>query len=54
MTTAASVRASRLARWRDSDLAYSFRRSPVALVSAAVLALCLAGAMFAPWVAPHN
>ena len=54
MTTAASVRASRLARWRDSDLAYSFRRSPVALVSAAVLAVCLAGAMFAPWVAPHN
>ena len=54
MTTAASIRASRLARWRDSDLAYSFRRSPVALVSAAVLAVCLAGAMFAPWVAPHN
>ncbi|HEX3633856.1 MAG TPA: ABC transporter permease, partial [Casimicrobiaceae bacterium] len=54
MTTAATVRASRLARWRDSDLAYSFRRSPVALVSAAVLAVCLAGAMFAPWIAPHN
>ncbi|HEV7412538.1 MAG TPA: ABC transporter permease, partial [Casimicrobiaceae bacterium] len=54
MTTAATVRASRLARWRDSDLAYSFRRSPVALVSAAVLAICLGGAMFAPWVAPHN
>src|SRR6476469_6746606 len=54
MTTAASARASRLARWRDSDLAYSFRRSPVALVSAAVLVVCLAGAMFAPWLAPHN
>jgi len=54
MTTAASVRASRMARWRDSDLAYSFRRSPVAIVSAAVLALCLGAAMFAPWVAPHN
>jgi peptide/nickel transport system permease protein len=35
-------------------MAYSFRRSPVALVSAAVLAICLGGAMFAPWVAPHN
>jgi peptide/nickel transport system permease protein len=54
MTTAATVRASRFARWRDSDLAYSFRRSPVALVSAAVLATCLGGAMLAPWVAPHN
>jgi peptide/nickel transport system permease protein len=54
MTTAATIRTSRLARWRDSDLAYSFRRSPVALVSAAVLAICLGGAMFAPWVAPHN
>jgi peptide/nickel transport system permease protein len=53
MTTAA-VRASRLARWRDSDLAYSFRHSPVAIVSAVVLAVCLGAAMFAPWVAPHN
>ncbi len=43
-------RCFRLAR----DLAYSFRRSPVAIVSAAVLAVCLVGAMFAPWVAPHN
>ena len=54
MTTVASVRASRFARWRDSDLAYNFRRSPVAVVSAAVLAICLAGAIFAPWIAPHN
>ena len=54
MSTTTAVRGSRLARWRNSDLAYSFRRSPVALVSAAVLAICLAGAMFAPWVAPHN
>ncbi|MEP6997331.1 MAG: ABC transporter permease [Betaproteobacteria bacterium] len=54
MTTAATVRASRFARWRDSDLGYSFRHSPVAMVSAAVLALCLGAALFAPWVAPHN
>ena len=33
---------SRLTRWWDGDLAYSFRHSPVAIVSAAVLALCLA------------
>ncbi len=46
--------AERLAAVWDSDLAYSFRRSPVAVVSAIVLAICLAGALFAPWVAPHN
>jgi peptide/nickel transport system permease protein len=38
----------------DSDLAYSFRHSPVAVASATILALCLFGALFAPWVAPHN
>ncbi|HXX84613.1 MAG TPA: ABC transporter permease [Casimicrobiaceae bacterium] len=40
--------------WWDGDLAYSFRRSPVAVVSAIVLAICLCAALFAPWVAPHN
>jgi peptide/nickel transport system permease protein len=38
----------------DSDLAYSFRHSPVAMGSAIVLAVCLIGAFFAPWIAPHN
>ena len=51
MTTVAS---GRLARWWDADLAYGFRRSPVAIVSALVLAVCLAAALFAPWIAPHN
>jgi peptide/nickel transport system permease protein len=38
----------------DSDLAYSFRRSPVTII-AAVLALgCIVGALAAPWLAPHN
>jgi peptide/nickel transport system permease protein len=41
-------------RWWDSDLAYDFRRSPVAVISALILALCLGAALFAPWVAPHN
>ena len=45
---------SRLAGWWDSDLAYYFRHAPVAIVSAVVLALCMGGALFAPWVAPHN
>jgi peptide/nickel transport system permease protein len=45
---------SRLARWWDADLAYGFRHSPVALTSGLVLLVCLAGALFAPWLAPHN
>ena len=38
----------------DSDLAWSFRRSPVAMISFAVLLVCVVAAVFAPWVAPHN
>ena len=38
----------------DSDFAYSFRKSPVAMASA-IVALILAGAaVFAPWLAPHD
>ncbi|MEO8305507.1 MAG: ABC transporter permease [Betaproteobacteria bacterium] len=38
----------------SSDLGWSFRRSPVAIASAIVLAICLGAALFAPWIAPHN
>jgi peptide/nickel transport system permease protein len=38
----------------DSDLAYGFRRSRVAMVAAAVLLIILAGAVFAPCIAPHD
>jgi peptide/nickel transport system permease protein len=38
----------------DSDLAYSFRHSPYAIVAATVFLLCVGSAVFAPWVAPHN
>ena len=38
----------------DTDLAYSFRNSPVAVVSAIVTLVLILGALFAPWVAPHN
>src|SRR5438105_12943964 len=50
----AATAPSRLARWWGSDLAYNFRHSPVAVVSAVVLVICLGAAFFAPWVAPHN
>ena len=48
-----SVPARLAAAWAG-DVGYSFRRSPVAIVSAVVLAICLGAALFAPWVAPHN
>ena len=38
----------------NADIAWSFRHSPVAIISAVVLAICLIAAVFAPWVAPHN
>ncbi len=42
------------ARFLDSDLWYSFRRSPVAIVAAMVALVCIVGALFAPWISPHN
>jgi peptide/nickel transport system permease protein len=47
----------RPARWKsawDSDIAYSFRRSPVAMAAALVTALLVLAAVFAPWVATTN
>jgi peptide/nickel transport system permease protein len=43
-----------LARWFDGDVGYSFRTSPVAIAAALVAFLCVFGAVFADWVAPHN
>ena len=41
------------AAW-DSDIAASFRSSPVTIFAAVLLAICLTSAIFAPWLAPHN
>jgi len=38
----------------NHDLAYSFRRSPVTIVAAALTLVCVGAALFAPWLAPHN
>ena len=43
-----------LARWRDSDVWYSFKQSPMAIAAAAIAALCVFCSVFAPWVSPHN
>jgi peptide/nickel transport system permease protein len=45
---------SAVGRFFDSDIAYSFSRAPVAIVSALVVVIVLVGAVFAGWLAPHN
>jgi peptide/nickel transport system permease protein len=50
----ASPTPSRLARIWDSDLAWSFRHSPVAIVAAAVALTIILAAVFAPLIAPYD
>jgi len=45
---------SALARARDSDLLYSFRRSPITVIAALLVVVCVGGALLAPWIAPHD
>ena len=48
------IRPSRLTRAWDSDLAWSFRHAPVAVVSSIVVLVLIAGALLAPLIAPHD
>ena len=43
-----------IARWYASDVGYSFRTSPVAILAASIAFVCVFCAVFAGWVAPHN
>ena len=43
-----------LARWFDSDIGYSFRTSPMAILAAVIALICVFCSVFAGWVAPHN
>ena len=43
-----------LRRFFDGDLWHSFRASPVAMLAAAIAAVCMVCAVFAPWIAPHD
>jgi peptide/nickel transport system permease protein len=47
------ARSSLLRAW-DSDVAHSFRRSPVAVISTAVTLILILSAVLAPWIAPHD
>lgn len=42
------------ARFFDSDLWYSFTRSPITIASGLVVLLFFLGALLAPWIAPYN
>ncbi|PAT31781.1 ABC transporter permease [Vandammella animalimorsus] len=53
MTEPAS-RSNFLARWWHSDVGYSFRHSPLAIVAALIALVCVFCSLFAGWVAPHN
>jgi peptide/nickel transport system permease protein len=46
--------AQRLRRHWDGDLAFSFRRSPVAILASTAALTLVLGAVLAPWLAPHN
>ena len=45
---------NRWARLRASDLYYSFRRSPTTMAATVVTIVFVAGAIFAPFLAPHT
>ena len=43
-----------LSKWLDSDVGYSFKTSPMAILAAAVAFVCIFCAVFAGIIAPHN
>jgi peptide/nickel transport system permease protein len=43
-----------MGRFFDGDIWFSFKRSPVTVLAAAVTIVLLGAALFAPWVAPHD
>jgi len=50
----AEKRPGALRRAWESDIAYSFRRSPVTVVAAVLTLLSVVAAFGAPWLAPHD
>ena len=52
--SSALPRAGIVHRALDSDIFHSFKRSPVTVLAAVVTLVCFVGAIFAPWIAPHN
>ncbi|MBL0936652.1 MAG: MFS transporter [Rhizobiaceae bacterium] len=44
----------RLYRAWDSDIFYSYRRSPVTIIASVVVVIIVGAALLAPWIAPYN
>jgi peptide/nickel transport system permease protein len=44
----------RMSRLWDSDIAYSYRRSPLVIVASVVVLILIGMAVLAPWIAPYN
>ncbi|HSB25397.1 MAG TPA: ABC transporter permease [Burkholderiaceae bacterium] len=53
-TPAVAEKTSHWARLVDSDLWYSFRHSPTAIVALLIALVCVVCAVFAHWLAPHD
>jgi len=49
-----TVETTRLERFLDSDVWYSFKNSPIAIIALLITVIFLLSAAFAPLVAPHN
>lgn len=43
-----------LKRFFDGDIWYSFKRSPITILAAAITIILVGSALFAPWAAPHD
>jgi peptide/nickel transport system permease protein len=46
--------AGRFARFRDSDVLWSYRHSPVTIIASILVAVIMLAAAFAPWITPQN
>ncbi len=54
METPKTAPKSRMAKFWDSDFAWSFRHSPVAMIASLVVVILVLAAIFAPLIAPYN
>jgi peptide/nickel transport system permease protein len=46
--------AGRFARLRESDVLWSYRKSPVTIIASILVAVIVLAAAFAPWITPQN
>jgi peptide/nickel transport system permease protein len=53
-SSTATKRTGRLAILLDNDFVYSFWHSKITVAAAVVALIIILGAVFAPWIAPHN